>query len=117
MTSAPERLSAEGLALVTAEANELFLSVASCWEIAIKCSLGKLRLPADVADYLSTRLIETRATALPIQLSHAARVAALPHHHKDPFDRMLVAQAQIERLPILTADRQLAAYDVELLSP
>jgi PIN domain nuclease of toxin-antitoxin system len=115
MLMAPERLSPEGAALVTAPDNELLLSAASAWEIAIKHSLGRLRLPMDPADYVPSRMAATRTSPLSIHHSHALRVSRLPPHHRDPFDRMLVAQAQVEGLPILTADPQFAAYAVEVL--
>lgn len=115
MLIAPERFSPEGRALVTAPENELFLSAASAWEIAIKHALGRLRLPMEPAEYVPSRLAATGTVPLPIQHVHALRVGQLPRHHRDPFDRMLVAQAQVEGLPILTADPQFAPYDVEVL--
>ena len=115
MTSAPERLSASARALVESIDRELFLSAASAWEIAIKHALGKLRLPEPPADYVTSRLETLRVTPLAIEHVHALRVASLPPHHSDPFDRLLVAQAQIEGLPILTADPVFALYDVDTL--
>ena len=93
----------------------LYLSAASAWELAIKHGLGKLSLPDAPEAYVMDRVTRTKTTPLPITLSHALRVADLPAHHRDPFDRLLVAHAQIEKLAILTADRQLAAYDVEIV--
>lgn len=112
---APERLSEASRELVAGAENELFFSAASSWEIAIKHALGRLRLPLPPAEYVPTRLERGGFRALPIQHSHALRVAELPPHHRDPFDRLLVAQAQVEDLPLLTADRRLEAYDLELL--
>ena len=112
IASAPERLSARARALVEATERELFLSAASAWEIAIKHALGKLRLPEAPADYVPSRLDALRMKPLAIEHAHALRVSGLPHHHRDPFDRLLVAQAQIDGLSILTADRVFAAYDV-----
>lgn len=109
------RLEREARELITDRRNLLYLSAASSLEIAIKLSLGKLRLPEPPADYVPGRLAAEGMTALPIHHAHALHVATLPHHHRDPFDRLLIAQAQIERLPILTADEQLKAYDVEIL--
>jgi PIN domain nuclease of toxin-antitoxin system len=83
-----------------AEDAELYLSAASAWEIAVKHALGKLRLPVRPADYLARHLLETRTTSLPITTDHGAYVADLPLHHRDPFDRLLIAQATLERLPI-----------------
>jgi PIN domain nuclease of toxin-antitoxin system len=115
MQAAPEQLPARFLKVLARGDCEVFLSAASVWEMAIKASLGKLRLPLPIDQYVHTRLERTRTNILPIDHHHALRVAALPPLHRDPFDRMLVAQAQIERLPIVTADRQIAAYDVEVI--
>ncbi len=93
-------------------ANELHLSVASLWEIAVKLSLGKLAL---AADWHGTLLREMRANAvhwLPIEPKHCLGVVHLPFHHRDPFDRMLVAQAVAEDMTLLTADPQLRGYAV-----
>lgn len=115
MLAAPERFSADGMKVVGTAENELFVSAASAWEITIKYSLGKLRLPSRPAELIPNWMAESRALPLPIEHGHALHIGNLPPHHRDPFDRMLIAQAQIERLPILTSDRQFAAYDVELL--
>ena len=115
MLAAPERLSAAARRLVTAADNELLLSAASAWEIAIKHALGRLRLPAPPAESLPPLMAKTGVTPLPVLHGHAFRVAELPRHHRDPFDRLLIAQAQVERLPILTADRVFARYEVEVL--
>ena len=115
MNAAPERLSPSARHLVQTGSTDLLLSAASAWEIAIKYALGKLRLPARPSDYVPSRLQQTRTAALPITHDHALRSGELPPHHRDPFDRLLIAQAQVERLPFLTADRHLAAYDVEVI--
>ena len=112
---APERFSEESRSLVAASANDLYLSAASAWEIAIKCGLGKLTLPGRPAELIPELMSKTEISALPVLHSHALRVADLPMHHRDPFDRLLVAQAQLEDLPILTADPQLEPYEVEIL--
>lgn len=91
---------------------ELYISVASVWEIAIKVSLGKLVFPVD---RMSSVLNDTGCIVLPISADHAIGAAALPKHHSDPFDRMLVAQAQLEGLVLLTADSLIPRYDVPLL--
>jgi PIN domain nuclease of toxin-antitoxin system len=95
--------------------NTLFLSAASGWEIAIKTRLGKLKLPADIASFIIEQLSVNAVTPLPIQMKHALRVSSLPDFHRDPFDRMIVAQAQVEDLPVLTADPQLAGYSVKII--
>jgi PIN domain nuclease of toxin-antitoxin system len=115
MQLSPERLSPEARTRLTSPENDLMLSAGSAWEIAIKHSLGKLRLPIEPAEYVPSRLAATRTVSLAIDHRHALRVGQLPRHHRDPFDRILIAQAQVEALPILTADPQFAAYDVEVL--
>ena len=95
--------------------NILLLSAASAWEIAIKAKIGKLKLPAPPDRYIPDQLAMASVAVLPIQLSHTLHTYHLPDHHRDPFDRLLVAQAQIENLPIVSADPLLARYDITLL--
>ena len=90
--------------------NEPLVSAASVWEIAIKRSLGKLTAPDDLPE----RIAEEGFAWLPISASHAWQVRGLPLHHRDPFDRVLVAQALIERLPIVTADQHFGQYGVQV---
>lgn len=108
------RLSHRARAIIADDENQLFLSVASAWEIAIKARLGRLEVPADLEGFIVAQLSRNRIEALPINLSHAPRIYTLPDHHRDPFDRLLVAQASVEGLPILTADPQLARYQVAI---
>ena len=115
MLAAPERLSKRSRALVISAENELVLSAASAWEIAIKYGLGKLQLPEPPSEYIPRLMARTGITPLPVHHRHALYVASLPRHHRDPFDRLLIAQAQLEELPILTADRTFRRYDVEVL--
>ncbi len=112
---APERFSEDTRSLVKASENDLHLSAASAWEIAIKYELGKLTLPGCPAEVIPELMSKTAVSPLPVLHSHALRVADLPMHHRDPFDRLLVAQAQLEDLPILTADPQFEPYEVEIL--
>ena len=112
---APERFSEVSRNLVAASESDLYLSTASAWEIAIKYGLGKLTMPGRPAELIPELMSKTAVSPLPVLPSHALRVADLPMHHRDPFDRLLVAQAQLEDLPILTADPQLAPYEVEIL--
>jgi PIN domain nuclease of toxin-antitoxin system len=114
MVVAPDRLSAAARRLVSSEENELVLSAASAWEIAIKHALGKLTLPGDPAALVPEWMARTGVTPLPVLHRHALRVASLPPHHHDPFDRLLVAQAQTEQLTVLTADRQLERYEANV---
>ena len=113
--AAPERLSQSVAAMLTEAANDIFLSAASCWEIAIKYELGKLRLPEDPETFIAPRLVRDGIQGLPVGVQHAARVARLPSIHRDPFDRLLVAQAQIERLVLVSADPVFKRYEVELV--
>jgi PIN domain nuclease of toxin-antitoxin system len=94
---------------------ELLLSAVSGWEIAIKSRLGKLKLPADLQGFVAEQLRINGIQALPIQTAHALHVFTLPDHHRDPFDRMLVAQGQLEELSILTGDPQIAQYAVTVI--
>jgi len=112
----PGRLSAAGRARLRSPANTVFLSAANIWEIVIKHAAGKLRLPDEPVAYLRGRLAETPAAIIPITHEHALQLALLPQHHRDPFDRILIAQAQVEGLRIMTADRQFKAYPVDLVS-
>lgn len=98
---------------VLQNASEVRFSAASAWEIAIKTSIGKLTLPSD-AD-IAAELSFSGFLSLPVELAHADDVRGLPTHHGDPFDRMLVSQARVEGLTLVTADRQLAAYGIAVL--
>lgn len=117
MLMSPDRLSDRGRSLVEDPSTDLLLSAASTWEIAIKASLGKLELPGPPEVVVPEMIATSQVTPLPILPTHTLRVAALPRHHRDPFDRLLVAQAQLEAVPILTADARIGAYDVEVLRP
>jgi len=95
--------------------NELLFSAASGWEISIKVQVGRLRLPADPQLFIPEQLSINAIKGLPIQMNHALHVSTLPNHHRDPFDRLLVAQAQVEGLPILSADPQIGKYQVDVI--
>ncbi len=95
--------------------NQIFLSAASVWEIAIKYGKGRLALPEKPELYIAQRLTQHHFSPLPVLLSHAAQVYRLPDIHQDPFDRLLVVQSQLESLPLLTADVQISAYDVTVI--
>jgi PIN domain nuclease of toxin-antitoxin system len=95
--------------------NELYFSAASAWEIAIKARLGKLAVPGNPALYVPRRSRESGILSLPITEEHALSIAELPMHHADPFDRMLVAQAQLENLTIVTSDSAFERYDVKCM--
>ena len=112
LLSGDERLSESARRHVTDGANPVLLSAAVVWEIAIKRSLGKLVVPDE---YLSV-LLDAGAQALAVSVDHAAAVQRLPPHHRDPFDRMLIAQAARRRFIVVTADRRFADYDVPTLA-
>ena len=99
------------LRAAVAEAELVFVSVASAWEVAIKMALGRLRLP----DCFETGVVDSGFERLLLTFAHAEGAGRLPVHHSDPFDRMLVAQAQAEGLTLVTHDRHLAPYDVDVL--
>ena len=97
-------------------AAQVFLSAVSSWEIAIKHALGKLPLPEPPREYVPARMRRDHVDGLPVTHVHALHVATLPDHHGDPFDRLLVAQAQLESLTLVTVDPRIRLYDVEVLS-
>jgi PIN domain nuclease of toxin-antitoxin system len=109
-----QRLGANTRALLIDPANEFFLSIASAWEFSIKAGLGKIDGVHDPAAFIRTSLRLQRITPLAISLDHVVAVAKLPAHHRDPFDRLLVAQAQAESLTIVTSDPHLARYGVPI---
>jgi PIN domain nuclease of toxin-antitoxin system len=113
--SQPERLSEEAINQIADETNKVWFSVASVWEIGIKVSIGKLPLPEKIDDYISTRMIQLGARSLEITASHALQASALPLFHRDPFDRMLIAQSQIEGMTLVSADSMFDRYDVSVI--
>jgi PIN domain nuclease of toxin-antitoxin system len=94
---------------------ELFLSAVTSWEVAIKVASGKLRLPEPPGTYVPSRIMMQGLRPLPISHMHALTVHGLPPHHRDPFDRLLIAQAIVENMTLLTADREFRKYDLPLL--
>lgn len=108
----PKRLRDEGRIAIADGRSHVFVSAASAWEMAIKAMLGKLKAPAD----LSSLLQANRFVELSITLQHAVLTGELPMHHKDPFDRLLIAQARSESLTIITRDDTIGRYDVPTLA-
>ncbi|MCF4969960.1 type II toxin-antitoxin system VapC family toxin, partial [Nostoc sp. CMAA1605] len=94
----PERLSEKTIAHIADETNELWFSVASIWEMGIKVAIGKLPLPEPLDSYISNRMGQLGVRSLEITAIHALQAATLPLHHRDPFDRILIAQAQLENM-------------------
>lgn len=107
-----ERLSLTARALIEDATNDVFLSVASLWEMAIKISLGRLQFAQPFETLISQQISVNRITVLNITISHTAKVAVLPFHHRDPFDRLLAAQALVEQMPIVSRDPEFDAYGV-----
>jgi PIN domain nuclease of toxin-antitoxin system len=110
---ADNRLSGKAASAMKDEANAILLSVASVWEMAIKAGLGKLRLPQAVEAFVPQQMQINTIGQLAIDFRHAARVEGLPPLHTDPFDRLLIAQALTEGLPIVSADPAFDAYGVQ----
>ena len=108
----PARLSPRALALCQDPGNQLVLSVTSVWEMEIKAQLGKLRLDKPLAEMIREQQRTNGIEILPILLAHAFAVETLPLIHKDPFDRLLIAQAKVEAIPIISRDENFAAYPV-----
>jgi PIN domain nuclease of toxin-antitoxin system len=111
LLSSDYRLSSTARAAMERPDTQLIASVVSVWEIAIKRSIGKLQAPDDVIE----RIEEAGAELLTITARHAHATATLPFHHRDPFDRLLIAQAQLERCAIVTGDSAFPAYDVPVV--
>lgn len=109
------QLSTIAKAIIADGNNEIFLSAATAWEIAIKTARGRPTLPEDPTRYVSNRLNLHAFQALPIQIHHAVYVYKLPMHHADPFDRLLIAQSQLESMPLITVDADICKYEVEVI--
>ena len=110
----PARLSRQIANLLTADASKAVLSVASLWEIALKVRAGKLGMP-DESDFFVRQAESLGLEMLPIQVRHVNRVFQLPDHHRDPFDRLLIAQALVEGLPMVTIDPAFRRYGVKVI--
>jgi PIN domain nuclease of toxin-antitoxin system len=115
MITQDKRLSKRAREILTSADYDLLISVASLWEMVLKSAAGKLRLQSDPAAFLSAMLAANQVRTLPISDSHVLWTAGLPELHRDPYDRLLVAQAQIERIPILTSDPLIRKYAVETI--
>jgi PIN domain nuclease of toxin-antitoxin system len=109
------RLSATGRDLIADRSNDVLLSAASAYEIAVKAGRGRLTLPEPPESYVASRMVGEGFTPLAIQVAHAVRAGSLPPIHRDPWDRLLVAQGQLDDVPILTADPLIGRYEVETI--
>lgn len=108
------RISSRARALIGDGGNDVAVSAASIWEIAIKAGLGQLEVPRHLEGYLRSQLARNQFEVLPMLFEHAVGVRDLPVHHRDPFDRLLVAQCRVERLALVTRDARMQAYDIEV---
>lgn len=113
LASQDDKLSDKAKELILDIENELFLSVASIWEMSIKASLGKLILQQPIAQIISEQVQSNGLQLINIETAHALAVASLPWHHRDPFDRLIIAQSQLENLTILGCDTTMDAYEVK----
>ena len=105
------KLSRKALNTIVSTEGMIFISPASLWEIAIKISLGKYELPGAFQKFWNEQLHINDFTLLPVAISHTARVAELPYHHKDPFDRLIIAQSLVEMLPVVSSDTMFDRYN------
>ena len=113
-TTDEPQMSATALDLIADSRNTLYWSAASSWEVSIKYALGRLPLPDAPEQFLPAELGRNRIESLPIVDAHAFQAGLLPRHHRDPFDRMLVAQAQVEAFGLITNDANIRRYDVDV---
>jgi len=110
-----DSLSIKARDLIVDMNNDLFLSVASLWEIAIKMSIGKLKLLRSFEQIIPAQLEENFINILPIELNHLSQIIELPFHHRDPFDRLIIAQGMTEGLPVISSDASFQMYPVEVI--
>ena len=113
--SEPERLPSSVLEVLEDPANDVFVSAASAWEIAVKYQRGRLPLPEPPMTYVPMRMVDSGCKPLSIEHAHALQAGQLPMHHRDPFDRVLIAQSQILDMPVVTRDPAFSLYDVDLV--
>ena len=109
------RLSEQAREVISDSGNTIFFSVASAWEIVIKAKLGKLPLPEPPETYIPSRVNYYGFQILAIEMKYVLHISKLENHHNDPFDRLLIAQSQIDRLPIITVDKKISLYDVAVI--
>jgi PIN domain nuclease of toxin-antitoxin system len=115
LNDAPHRVREQVMTVIANPDNDLFLSLTSIWEMQIKIQLGKLELSDSLPDILKTQQVENNLQVLTIDITHIWSLGNLPNHHRDPFDRLLIAQAQTEGMTLVSADGIFKMYDVDLL--
>ncbi len=106
-------LSDEARKVIRNSRNDCFVSIVSCWEMAIKASIGKLRLTMPVERFVTEQSAENGFLQLSIEFRHVCKVESLPFHHRDPFDRLIVAQSSLEKMPVVSADKTLDLYGIK----
>jgi PIN domain nuclease of toxin-antitoxin system len=115
LNDAPHRVRERVMTVIANPDNDLFFSLTSIWEMQIKIQLGKLELSDSLSDILKTQQVDNNLQVLTIDLKHIWSLENLPYHHRDPFDRLLIAQAQTEGMTLVSADGIFEMYDVDLL--
>lgn len=116
MRMAPDRLAPDVREILADRANDVLFSAVSSWEIAIKYAVGRLQLPEPPPAFVTGRIASSGLTPIPVAHSHALGVASLPMHHRDPFDRLLIAQATEMQVPIITDDHGFDPYEIEVIA-
>lgn len=109
------RLSKRAYEFIEKPSNTIYLSSVSCWEISIKSTLGSIQFPKKMGSFIAEQISINSFEPLSINISHAVNIRDLPQHHKDPFDRMLISQSQIEDMPLITGDKLISKYKIELI--
>jgi PIN domain nuclease of toxin-antitoxin system len=115
LNDAPDRIPQPTMAMIADSDNELIFSLVSLWEMQIKIQLGKLRLQAPLPEILQMQQSENDLQILPIRIEHIWALENLPHHYRDPFDRLLIAQAQFEDIAVVTSDNIFEQYSIQRL--
>ncbi len=113
--SAPEKLPPSVISLCKDRSNALLLSMVAAWEIQIKSQLGRLKFATPLADVIENQIRSNGFQLLPIELAHVLALENLSWHHKDPFDRLLIAQAMVEGVPVISSDPMFAKYPIQVL--
>lgn len=113
--TAPETLPARAAGALVDRSNQLVLSIVSAWELSIKASLGKLTLPCAIEEFFTQTTRDLLAESSTLELRYVTKLSELPHHHGDPFDRLLIAQALVDDCTVVTSDPRFAAYGVTVL--
>ena len=116
MATEPERLSTDLADKIVNPQNSIFLSIVSIWEMQIKVALGKLDLMSDLEITIDSQVKSNRIQLLLIDLQHIYALKNLPSHHRDPFDRLLIAQSQIEQMTLATVDRLFDLYEIDIIT-